>query len=313
MRLVLAIGGGGDIVTASALAVKLGADVGLLPWERYVVDPVPGPLTRRDFVNAEGENPLFVIGPETRAIRRNRTITPQGACVSSIIGKKVYAISPDSPPSVIANALSSHFDEIIGVDVGGDVLACGCEYDLHSPLADSYSLAVLKRAEDLGVRAEVAVAGLGADGELDRGYLVERASRAAAIGGLLGYYALEPPEIPLLEQLISKCVTEASRNVLRALKGEYGEVPIRAGARRAYIDIFTPIFIRFKPSALIPMNKIAKAIYENDWDIFKAALELRKMGYTTEYDFENYIAAGLPPSEALAKAKADRRCSCEET
>ena len=310
MKLAFAIGGGGDVVSAGALAAKLNAEVGLLPWERYVVDPEPGPLTYRDFVNAEGDGVLLTLSPHTTAVRRGRAIRPQGACVSSILGKKVYAISPDKPPSVVARALASRFDEIIGVDVGGDVLACGCEPDLHSPLADSYSLAVLKRAEEQGARVEVAVVGLGADGELSREYLVGRAALLASNGGFLGYYAFEPQDSALLEKLASSCVTEASRNVLRALRGEYGEVPIRGDARRAYIDIYTPVFLRFKPGPLLEANKIARLIYEHDWGIFEAAVELRRMGYTTEYDFERYVAAGIPPPEALARAKADRRCSC---
>ncbi|MGC9117439.1 MAG: DUF1152 domain-containing protein [Thermoproteus sp.] len=313
MRLVLAIGGGGDIVSAAVLAVKLGAEAGLLPWERYVVDPEPGPLLRKDFLGAEGDNPLFLIGPDARAVRRGRTITPQGACVSSVLGQRVYAISPDAPPSLVAEALASRFDKITGVDVGGDVLACGCEPELHSPLADSYSLAVLKRAEDLGVDVEVAVVGLGADGELSRDYLVNRVSTVLANGGFLGYYALDPSDSGILAELTSKCVTEASRNILRALRGEFGEVAIRGGSRSAYIDVFTPVFLRFKPSAVIAINEIAALIYKHDWNILKAALELRKMGYTTEYDFEKYVAEGLPPSEALARAKAERSCTCNSS
>jgi hypothetical protein len=310
MRLVFAIGGGGDVVSAAVLAAKLGAETGLLPWERYVVDPEPGPLLRRDFLGAEGGNPLFVVGPDTRAVRRGRAITPQGACVSSVLGRGVYAISPDEPPSAVAKALASKFDKIVGVDVGGDVLACGCEPDLHSPLADSYSLAVLKRAEDLGVDVEVAVVGLGADGELSRDYLMRRISALLANGGFLGYYALDPSDSGILAELVSRCVTEASRNVLRALRGEFGEVPIRGGSRSAYIDVFTPVFLRFRPGPLVSINEVAALIYKYDRNILEAAAELRDMGYTTEYDFERYVAQGLPPSEALARAKAERRCVC---
>ncbi len=310
MRLVFAIGGGGDVVSAGALAIKLGAEVGLLPWERYVVDPEPGPLTDKDLVGAKSYGALFVLNSKTIAIRRGKAIRPQGACVASILEREVYAISPDRPPSVVAKALASRFSEITGVDVGGDVLACGCEPDLHSPLADSYSLAVLKRAEELGADVEVAVVGLGADGELSRDYLVKRAALIASNGGFLGYYAFEPQDLALLERLTSNCTTEASANVLKALKGMVGEVPIRGNSRRAYLDVFTPVFLRFRPGPLMELNKIAKLIYDNDWDVFTAAVELRRMGYTTEYDFEVYVASGLPPSEALAKAKAERRCSC---
>jgi hypothetical protein len=42
MTLYLAIGGGGDVVMAAALAGD--EAVGQIPWERYVVDPTPGPV-----------------------------------------------------------------------------------------------------------------------------------------------------------------------------------------------------------------------------------------------------------------------------
>jgi hypothetical protein len=42
MTLYLAIGGGGDVVMAAALAGD--EAVGQIPWERYVVDPAPGPV-----------------------------------------------------------------------------------------------------------------------------------------------------------------------------------------------------------------------------------------------------------------------------
>lgn len=310
MKLVLAIGGGGDVVSAAVLARKLGAEVGLLPWERYVVDPIPGPLTFRDFRGVKGAAPLFVVEGSSLAIRGGKTIKPQGACVAEALGRPVYAISPDAPPSEVGRALAAEFDEIIGIDVGGDVLACGCEHELHSPLADSYSLAVLKRAEEAGASVEVAVAALGADGELPREYLLKRIAELASRGALRGYYAFEPSDAPLLEALTSKCVTEASAMALRALRGEYGALPIRGGARLAYLDIFTPVIIRLSVPAVLSINKISEIIYERDWDVFKAAEGLRELGFTTEYDFERYIALGLSPKEAIERARSERRCVC---
>lgn len=305
--IVLAIGGGGDIVTAAVLAEKLGAEVGLLPWERFVVDPVPGPLTSSDFMGAEGDGAVFVLGPETRARRGERIFKPQGACAASVLGRRVYAVSPDRRPSEVGKALAS-FGEVVGVDVGGDVLAQGCEPELHSPLADSYSLAVLKRAEEAGAAAEVAVVGLGADGELPRRYLMGRAALLMKNGGFRGYYALGPEDVGLLERLTSACVTEASAMILRALRGHYGEVPIRGGSRLAYVDAFTPVALRFSPGAVLEINDVARIIYEEDLDALSAARRLRELGFTTEYDFEEYIAGGLSPEEALRRAREDRRC-----
>lgn len=310
MRLVFAAGGGGDVITASVLALKLGGSVGLLPWERFVVDPVPGPLTRSDFIGVEGDGALFIIKAGSRALRGGREIVPQGACVSAVLNREVYAVSPDARPDQIARALTSRFRKITGVDVGGDILACGCERDLRSPLADSFSLAVLKMAEDLGAEVDVAVIGLGADGELDRGYLLERAARVAQEGGFLGYYALDPSDIPLLEKLTESCVTEASKNVLRALKGFHGTVEMRGGAALAYIDMFTPVALRFKPEALLRLNKMARLIYTNNWDLFTASKELRELGFTTEYDLEILLSKGIKLSDALAKIKAERACVC---
>jgi hypothetical protein len=70
MTLYLAIGGGGDVVMAAALAGD--EAVGQIPWERYVVDPTPGPVppdALRDVAKVGG-GPLPRDSPELRGAGR---------------------------------------------------------------------------------------------------------------------------------------------------------------------------------------------------------------------------------------------------
>jgi hypothetical protein len=63
------------------------------------------------------------------------------------------------------------FESAVLVDVGGDILATGVEAELRSPLADALSLAALA---DFPVPVDIAVAGLGLDGELSPTYARSR-------------------------------------------------------------------------------------------------------------------------------------------
>lgn len=306
MPLYLAVGGGGDVVMAAALAGE--EAVGQIPWERYVVDPEPGPVpppSLREVLDLG--NGLYLATPRSFAERGGRLFKTQGMCVAEALQKSVYLVDPYRRPSELAKALA-RFDKIIGVDVGGDVLGVGCEESLRSPLADAYGLAVLAKASELGVEAELWVMSPGADGELSLEYLMRRVAEAAREGGLLGAVGLDGKQVEVLERLIKRCVTEASAIAVRAYRGEYGPAHIRGGARLVEIGACALTGFKFSPKALLKLNKAARLIYESDAPIDKAADLLFANGIPTELHLEQLLAKGFDIHTALEELKKRKSC-----
>jgi len=304
--LYLAIGGGGDVIMAAVLAGD--AAVGHIPWERFVVDPEPGPIPLSAFREAvQLGDGLILATPRTYVERGGRRFKTQGVCVAEALGKSVYVVDPYRRPSEVAKTLSS-FGRVVGVDVGGDVLGIGCEESLGSPLSDAYGLTVLARLRELGVEAELQVIAPGADGELSREYLMARAAEVARKGGFLGTVGLSKPQIDALAALVERCVTEASAIVVKAARGEYGVVELRGGLRRVKVDLFAAVGLRLDPAAVLEVNKAARIIYERDVPIDKAAEVLLAEGIPTEYHLEELLARGLTPREAAEALKKLKRC-----
>lgn len=306
MTLFLAIGGGGDVIMAAAVA---GDDaVGQIPWERYVVDPTPGPVppdALREVVELGGG--LYLATPRSYVERGGRRFKTQGMCAAGALGKSIYIVDPYRKPSELAKALA-RFGKVVGVDVGGDVLGVGCEESLGSPLADAYGLAVLAKLAEAGAAAELLVMSPGADGELDRRYIMQRVAEVAREGGLLGVVGLSREQAAVLERLVERCVTEASAVALRALRGEYGVYTLRGGLRRVEVDICAAVGLRLEPRVLLKFNRAARVIYEGDLPIDKAADVLLEEGIPTELHLERLLASGLEPRQAIEELRKYKRC-----
>ncbi len=306
MTLYLAIGGGGDVVMAAALAGD--AAVGQIPWERYVVDPHPGPVppdALREVVKAR--DGLYLATPRSYVERGGRRFKTQGMCVAEMLDKSVYLVDPYRRPSELANALAG-FGRVIGVDVGGDVLGVGCEETLGSPLADAYGLAVLAKLAEMDVEAELWVMSPGADGELDRDYVLQRAAVVAQAGGLIGAVGLTRRDVDILSRLVESCVTEASAVALRAFRGEFGVSALRGGLRKVWVDLCATIGIRLDPKTVLKINKAAQIIYERDAPIDVAADLLLAAGIPTEFHLEKLLAQGFSPSAAVEELRKRKRC-----
>jgi len=306
MTLYLAIGGGGDVVMAAALAGD--EAVGQIPWERYVVDPHPGPVppdALRDAVKV-GEG-LYLATPRSYVERGGRRFKTQGMCVAEALNKSVYLVDPYMRPSALAKALAG-FGRVVGVDVGGDVLGVGCEESLGSPLADAYGLAVLTRLAEMGAEAELWVVSPGADGELDREYILQRAAAVAQAGGLIGLVGLTRREVEVLSRLVENCVTEASAVAVRAFRGEYNTSTLRGGLRRVKVDLCAAVGLRLDPRAVLRINKAAQIIYERDVPIDVAADLLLAEGIPTELQLEKLLAQGLSPGAAVEELRRKKRC-----
>ncbi|ADY00942.1 hypothetical protein VMUT_0731 [Vulcanisaeta moutnovskia 768-28] len=298
--LVIGIGGGGDVVGSSitySLAVNEGKEavLGAVLWERYINDIVPGPIRVQELRNAEVfGNYLAMVDGDTYAIREGRRVVPQIANVLSVIKDDGLGISISGSVNDVARELSTYvnkygFDAIIGIDVGGDVLALGNEDGLYSPLTDSYSVAVLSKVQDYtGAQVVLGIAGPGVDGELDRDYVLMRISQLASKCAFLGAYGPTRGDLMILEDILSKAVTEASGLVYRAAKGYHGNVGIRGSTKNVKLDISSSITYYLDLRKIISDLPLANLVI-NARDPWDAMRTLNSKGVMTELNFEEEV------------------------
>ncbi len=320
--LVLGIGGGGDVVGAYALESALRrfgvhAYIGAGVWERFVVDPVPGPLPLDllEPVNRKGTSVGIVYG-DTVASRGGRTFRPQIANVLSVRGGWGLAYDMNAPPRVIGRevyelCVELGVDRVIGVDVGGDVLADGCEATLHSPLADAISAAALYESARAGLKVEIGVMCPACDGELDRETVLSRLSSIASMGLYRGAIGLSNDDAPALERALSVAVSEASQLPYRALRGERGPLAIRGGTRTTHVDIISTLTFLVDVEGVYRVSRIVREVHGSS-GLLDAVERLHGIGVATEYDYERLVAA-YGPEVGLEKYRGLRAELCRWT
>ncbi len=296
--LVIGIGGGGDAVSGILPKIyleRMGIQVilGSVVWERYVVDPYPGPICREDLVNYEPvSESLFWVNKDTEAVRGPKAIkvVPQLAKIAGVLGIKGLGICIRYAPTKLTDELEEFvkkegIDLIVGVDAGGDVLAKGCEEGLGSPLIDFIMLSVLERLERKGHNVELGVIGLGSDGELDPNYLLNRISEIASKGGLIDIKGYDVESYQVVSKVLENVETEASKLPWMAFRGLSGDVEIRNGLRRVKVSPLTAVMFFLKPSVVASTSPLFDAIKTAE-DLEEARVRMNSLGIFTEYDLE---------------------------
>ena len=288
--LFIGIGGGGDVASATVLAKAFErcggeATVASFVWERISVDPYPGPipLNQLEPRNELGDGVAWVYRT-TVAKRPTGVVKPQISRVAEVLGK-VLALDLWLGPQRLAKSLRKLVDEmgidiVVGVDVGGDSLARGCEEELWSPLADAVGVAMLS---ELG-NALLAVIAPGADGELSPSYVASRVLELSSRGGLLGGYIFGIEDRRVFEEIISRVHTEASSIPLRALKGFTGIAEIRGGTRIVEVGPLSISVFLLDPSKVVE-HCVAK-IVRNAQSLEDANEAMHSHGIYTELDLE---------------------------
>ncbi len=294
---VFALGGGGDIVSAAGQAVWLegrGVRVALaaIAWERFVVDPCPGPLRLEDFDSVEVEEGVVVAHGSCSAVRlcgcKGGVFVPQVCRVSRLLSRPVFIVDVWGGSSGISRSLErvaslTGAEAVLGVDVGGDVLGEGFEATLWSPLADSLGLAGMV---DAGLPGVVAVQSPGADGELPIGYILERLSDLATVGGLKAARLLSRLEAGVIEGLVAGgAVTEASLLQILALRGTRGVVMLRGGARRAWLSPLQALIFYLDAAALARLSPLYR-LASGTRSLEEAVARMNEAGVYTEYNLE---------------------------
>ncbi len=313
--LVVAIGGGGDIVSAAVIASSLereGVDTVLaaLPWERFVLDPEPGPVPLETVSPAERATPHTLLAYPGCSFSHGGRVVPTQACrVAEVIGRPVYLLDLWGGEVAVRRGIDELLELhglniVIGVDVGGDVLACGIEDTLWSPLADQIGLSAI--ANSLADEALIAVHSLGADGELPMETMLARIAKAMRIGGYRWIRGLTTPDIELLKQLTSKALTEASRVSLEALRGVYGDIVIRDGTRRVHVSPYSLATFILDARKLYKISPMARIVHGTT-SIREARTKLNHACVFTELDLEEelklYDGMGLSETQMIEEAR----------
>jgi len=293
--LVIGIGGGGDVVSA-ALFAKILKDIGVeafvasIVWERFVHDPVPGPIPLNAIHSRKniGEYSAAING-DSYAIRSNNRIVFEAARVAEVLGEEVYIVDLMGGVKGYVKALEELLsytgaDYVIGVDVGGDVLANGDEEELWSPLADAMGLAALNEIGD----SALMVYSPGADGELPQDLVLKRISTIMGMNGCLGSIGVGREYLGFYEKLLMKTMSEASRIGLLALKGFNGYKMIRGGTRRIRVSPINTVAFILSSRQAIKLSRPAQLVRETS-SFIDAWRILRENGIPTEYDLEKAI------------------------
>ncbi len=293
--LVIAIGGGGDIVSASIIShilrrMGIRTVLASIAWERFTIDPVPGPIPLENIIGCRDiSSYACIINPSSYALRGGRRIVFQAVNVSRALGEEIVIIELYRGVNGYyrgVNTVLNYYglDGVIGVDVGGDVLAHGFEEELWSPLADSMGLAMLNRYS----RSYLIVHSLGSDGELPVNYLLKRLALFISKKGLIGITGFTSRDKELLEKILGYARSEASKASLLALRGLYGEYLIRRGSRRITVNPYTLVSFVLNPHIVYKESLLAKNVDNTD-SLTEARSRLNKLGVFTEYDLEEEI------------------------
>ncbi len=265
--LLIGIGGGGDIVgtipTADLLEM-FGVECvyGGLSWERSVFDPVPGPRAYDEIKNVRKCNEVVWFANKESTTKDGVRFAESG--FSEVLGEETLLIGIHLGPEAIAEGILDAArklgaDLVIGVDVGGDVIARGDEPGLMSPLADSIMLAAFAMLEER-ITSIIGLFGFGSDGELTQGELESSMRLVLREGGVLGSWGITHEALTTLEKVIAVVPTEASRLPVLYAKGEFEDTAIRSGTRNVSLSMASTETFYFSPTVLYQSSKLAQCV-----------------------------------------------------
>jgi hypothetical protein len=291
--MLIGVGGGGDIVGTIPTSDLLGlfgieCIFGGLSWERSVIDPMPGPRKFDEVRNARKLNDVVWFANEDTVTSTGVRFAESG--VAEVLGQETLLIDIHPGPAAVAEGIlhaarDLGADLIIGIDVGGDLLALGNEPGLMSPLADSIMTASFATLEER-MPAMMGLFGFGSDGELTQDELERSMSVLAREGGLLGSWGITKEALSLLEKLIAIVPTEASRTPTLYAKGEFSDTSIRSGMRHVSLSMSSTVTYYFSPGVLYgKLSGMSRAVSEAG-SLEEANECLHALGIYTEYDIE---------------------------
>ena len=262
--------------------------LGGLSWERSVIDPMPGPRKFEEIKNARKLNDVVWYANKETVTTSGVRFAESG--VAEVLGAETLLIGIHEGPEAVAEGLldAAHVlnaDLIIGIDVGGDLLAQGGEPGLMSPLADSIMTAALSMLEGR-ISTIMGLFGFGSDGELTQEELERSMKVIAAERGLLGGWGITQDTLTLLEEIISIVPTEANRMPALYAKGEFSDTSIRSGTRPVKLSMASTVTYYFSPGTLYnKISKLARCVRKAK-SLEEANEALHSIGVRSELDIE---------------------------
>ncbi len=291
--LLIAAGGGGDALAATALhQILRPADqpptVLTFAWERLRVDPLPGPR------GPAGFTALVPVGRFNLQIIPSSDTTPPGrSTLPRLVGQidaRLLLIDPDGGAAGIHRQIAELVEISAAscvwiVDVGGDAVAHGDEPGLRSPLADGL---VLAACTALPVPVEILTAGPGLDGELSEAEVV---ARVEALGGER-LHRLHRDEVQPMREHLGWHPTEATALLAAAALGARGRVEIRdSGTPVELTDRSADIYRVDLPALVTDTRYVAPLAETATFD--QAEDVIRRICGTSEIDYERAKALRL--------------------
>ena len=288
--LIVAAGGGGDVIGAAMVAEALGltpddAIIATVAWERLLIDPVPGPCPLSEFVGLQEAAGTFEVLPTTT------TRPPRGSLLPRLraeLGYRTFLLDLAQGVTGLVDqlgALHSHSGGVTSVwlvDVGGDVLADGSEPGLRSPLCDAMTLAA---TAEIDPEARVLVAGLGLDGELTVPEVRQRLGEEAQL-----MVTLSDPS-PSVSAVLEWHPTEASALLAASAMGIRGVVEVRdAGTPIELTDCSPEVWTT--AARRVADTSLAGAV-RGTTSLEAAAAQLNRRAVTTELEHERNKADRL--------------------
>lgn len=265
--LLIGIGGGGDIVgtipTADLLEMfDIECLFGGLSWERYTYDPVPGPRRFDETKNVRKLNEVVWYANKESLANSGARFAESG--FAEVIGQETLLVGIDSGPKAVAEGILHAAgvlgaDLVVGVDVGGDVIALGHEPGLMSPLADSVMTAAFARLEN-DIPSLIGLFGYGSDGELTHDELEASMKLKLKKNAVLGSWGITHDALARLEEVVAVVPTEASRLPIIYSKGEFENTAIRNGTRPVSLSMASTVTFYFSPSVLFENSRLAQAV-----------------------------------------------------
>ncbi|MFF0487490.1 DUF1152 domain-containing protein [Nocardia sp. NPDC004068] len=311
--IAIAAGGGGDAITAAALAAARPdmqiAAIMTWSWDRLMVDPTPGPRAVADFSGLADLGGVWEVRADARLRGDGRSTLPRLAR-----HVRLPILLADATAGVVG--LAAHMrcattafgaGRLVVVDVGGDILATGDEAGLRSPLADSVALAAAVRT---GLPVQVLVTGIGLDGELTS---AEAADRLATLEAK-PFGRLVASDFAALQEVWMWHPSEANGLLAAAAAGFRGRVGTQRGVIVEVGD--ASVDVHDVPADALAKSTLARAVADTaTFDEIERVLRKRR-GYS-DVDIERQRLTNRPPTrtptvETVAMidgyvADADRR------
>ncbi|MEM3353353.1 MAG: DUF1152 domain-containing protein, partial [Saccharolobus sp.] len=123
------------------------------------------------------------------------------------------------------------------------------------------------------------------DGELSYEYFLKRISEIASLKGLIDIKGYDKESSRIVESVLGKVNTEASKTPLDAFNGAYGEISIRNGTRKVFVSLLSAVMFFLDPIKVEETTPLYDLVRGSS-SLEEANKRLNEFGIYTEYNFE---------------------------